>query len=228
MIFFITIWLTNLLFLTIASICVFKIIMNYKIVGHYKWFILMGIFGIIQSIIVNLMSEKEYKSNVNVIRDLIFSIYVLIEFFTLLYFFYNEIKSIKIKTLLKFIASTAVSIVFIGYAFDINFIVRYYQTICLIEAGLMILLSINIIVETLFDDSITSLTKSHRFLIASGIFFLFNITLPYFILTKYLTQYNYNSLMYLSVINLVGYIFFYFSLSRSISCICLTKDNRND
>ncbi len=213
---FILILLTNLIFIISLIYCLYLLISNYHKIGYIKVFAITCTIGLIQSVVINMLSFKEYKASVNFYRDASLSLYVISEYFTLLLFFFNEIKARSIKLIVKSIAITSLIILVIGLFDDLNFIITNYETICLTEAGLMIFLSISILIDTLFDDSIKSFFNSKKFLIASGVLFLFSITLPYYILTKYLNAHKYNVLLEMNLINLVGYSIFYFAISKSI------------
>jgi hypothetical protein len=213
---FILILLTNLIFIISLIYCLYLLISNYNKIGYIKVFAITCTIGLIQSVVINMLSFKEYKASVNFYRDASLSLYVISEYFTLLLFFFNEIKARSIKLIVKSIAITSLIILVMGLFDDLNFIITNYETICLTEAGLMIFLSISILIDTLFDDSIKSFFNSQKFLIASGVLFLFSITLPYYILTKYLNAHKYNVLLEMNLINLVGYSIFYFAISKSI------------
>jgi hypothetical protein len=213
---FILILLTNLIFIISLIYCLYLLISNYNKIGYKKVFVVACTIGLIQSVGINMMSLKDYKASVNFYRDTSLSLYVISEYFTLILFFYNEVKARSIKVIVKIIAITSIIILAAGVIDDLNFIITNYETICLTEAGLMIFLSISILIDTLFDDSINSLFNSQKFLIASGVLFLFSITLPYYILTKYLNTHKYNILLEMNLINLVGYSIFYSAISKSI------------
>jgi hypothetical protein len=205
----------QLAFISMALYTIYFSFKNKNSLDHYFYFGILALLGIIEGLdsqIIRPLFNRKIPFNIE-----IFNIYLLFEFSILSFFFYNETSSNIFKSIIKSTSIIIILITSISFIYDTEFIRKNYQILTLIEALIMISFSIKIFVEVIFDDNINDILQSPKFITSFGIFFLFSITIPYFLLTNYLRIFNailYNKLDYLSN---VAYIFFYTTIIRSFA-----------
>jgi hypothetical protein len=210
--------------LIIGTIYTFLLgVLNRKKLGIYNIFSILAFLSIIQIIFsrylsLNFSQDSSISMNTNAITT-----YIIFEFSLVNIFFYNEVKSKIIKRIcitffFLFMFSTLASFVFNkSENSDIQ------VTCSFVESTLLVILSMLVFLEIIFEDSIQNLFKSELFIVTFSIFFFFGITYPFYALS-FIISYGDIFNNQFSLINNIFYIIFYFIIIKGMKCrILITK-----
>lgn len=145
----------------------------------------------------------------NPVDDYIIYVYIVIETYVILWFFFNEINKKIVKTGIQ-ITAIIISLIFVFlFLNNSSYLNKIYSLNLIIEGLVMTALAIILLLDIVFDDSIQKLTQYPIFIITSGIFIFFGITFPINATLTYFSRNDINNLCLFNDFILIGYILFY-------------------
>lgn len=213
-------FISSIFLLGIITYTIFLSIKHSKIIGIYNMFSVLAGLSLMQIFFAKLLTVSPKTEDPELANTFTITIYIILEFCIFIVYFYLESKSKLIKKICAGSIFLLLTLIILSIYFQNN-IKSIQITSAFIESTILVVLSMLIFLEIIFDDTIISLFESPFFIITFSVFFFFGITYPFYALSFFI-KYDHIVNLEFSLINNIAYIVFYFLIIKGIRCKILT------
>lgn len=190
---------------------VYRISKNFYNYPYSAYFLIIVVSSCLQNLICTQIFWTIVPSSLYIATR---NLYVLIEFYCVLFFFLTTFQNKRVKSAIKYVALMYALVICISRMLGDGILTTDYSKFCAIESVTILVFCLCYFIEVLQNEKSSSLITFEPFLLTSSIFLFFGISCPMYVAEEVLQDES----QLLKELNNFLYLLFYLLIGLSFRC----------